>query len=407
MVVAGDHLARGLLWPESVYGLANPEWWRFLEHAFWVVFEDVILLFACSRGLAELRIMAEREAALGRTNIEIEAQVTERTAELNAAMERYRDLVENTGAVPWELDLATDRITYVAPRGGAHPRLHARGAVRRRVRSIDGPHPDDPRRAPGGDRARRRGSARPVDYRVTTADGNTVYIRATLTRTSGLVRAIGIDVTRQRELELELRQAQKLESIGRLAAGVAHEINTPIQFISDSVEFVRDATGDLLAVLASHRDDRPPPRSRAPPSTPRRARRRRTEAATDLAHLTAEVPIALDRALDGLGRVAAIVKSMKQVSYPERREMTPVDLERDAAQHAHDRAQRVPLRRRARDRPRRAAAGPVPPRRPEPGGAEPGGQRRARDRRCRARNRPQGPDHRPLTPRRRRRRDHA
>src|SRR5947207_15724063 len=44
IVVAGDHFARGILWPESVYGITNPEWWRFLEHAFWVVFENVFLL---------------------------------------------------------------------------------------------------------------------------------------------------------------------------------------------------------------------------------------------------------------------------------------------------------------------------------------------------------------------------
>ena len=60
-----------------------------------------------------------------------------------------------------------------------------------------------------------------------------------------MLRGITLDVTRQKKLELELRQAQKLESVGRLAAGVAHEINTPVQFVSDSVHFVRDAMSDL------------------------------------------------------------------------------------------------------------------------------------------------------------------
>jgi len=63
-VVAADHLIRQLLWPESVYGMVNPEWWRFLEHAFWVAFEDGILLIACHNGLRSLRDGAQRQAQL-------------------------------------------------------------------------------------------------------------------------------------------------------------------------------------------------------------------------------------------------------------------------------------------------------------------------------------------------------
>lgn len=62
LVVVGDHAARGVFWPESVYGITNPEWWRFLEHAGWVVFEDIFLVLACQRGVAELRTVALRQA---------------------------------------------------------------------------------------------------------------------------------------------------------------------------------------------------------------------------------------------------------------------------------------------------------------------------------------------------------
>ncbi len=64
VVVAGEHFLRGVFYPESVYGIANPEWWRFLEHAFWVAFEDVILLIACHNGLRSLRDGAQRQAQL-------------------------------------------------------------------------------------------------------------------------------------------------------------------------------------------------------------------------------------------------------------------------------------------------------------------------------------------------------
>ena len=62
VVVAGDHLIRGLLYPESVYGIPNPEWWRFLEHAGWVVFENIVLGWSCLIGLREMRATAVRQA---------------------------------------------------------------------------------------------------------------------------------------------------------------------------------------------------------------------------------------------------------------------------------------------------------------------------------------------------------
>jgi hypothetical protein len=62
VVVAADHFLRGIFWPESVYGVANPEWWRFLEHAGWVAFEDVFLIWACVMGKREIAASAARQA---------------------------------------------------------------------------------------------------------------------------------------------------------------------------------------------------------------------------------------------------------------------------------------------------------------------------------------------------------
>jgi hypothetical protein len=64
VVVATDHLLRGIFWPESVYGIANPEWWRFLEHAGWVIFCVSILIPSCIRGTRDMRVMAEKGAEL-------------------------------------------------------------------------------------------------------------------------------------------------------------------------------------------------------------------------------------------------------------------------------------------------------------------------------------------------------
>lgn len=62
IVVASDHFARGIFWPESVYGVTNPEWWRFLEHAGWVVFEDIFLIWACLFGSREVAESSLRQA---------------------------------------------------------------------------------------------------------------------------------------------------------------------------------------------------------------------------------------------------------------------------------------------------------------------------------------------------------
>ena len=83
VVVAADHLIRGLFWPQSVFGVLTAGSWRWMEHVGWVLFEDVILFVAIRRMRREMREIALRRATLEGSNIEIERQVVERTAELN------------------------------------------------------------------------------------------------------------------------------------------------------------------------------------------------------------------------------------------------------------------------------------------------------------------------------------
>ena len=93
LVVATEHLARGVIAPEAVYGSMNPEWWRFLEHAAWVVFEVSVLVVGCRHGIAEMRKFADREAKLAQINDVIENRVIERTAQLVVANDRSRQMV--------------------------------------------------------------------------------------------------------------------------------------------------------------------------------------------------------------------------------------------------------------------------------------------------------------------------
>jgi PAS domain S-box-containing protein len=136
---------------------------------------------------------------------------------------------------------------------------------------------------------------------------------------------IAIDIRDRKQLEMELHQAQKLESVGRLAAGVAHEINTPAQFVSDSVQFLKDGMSGLLGLVATYRSLHRAVMTGA--STHEAALEVvRAEHDADLDYLIENVPSAIDRSIDGLGRVTAIVKSMKDFAHPDRKEMVAVDL---------------------------------------------------------------------------------
>ena len=73
LVVATDHMARQFFWPESVFGISDPVWWRFLEHAFWVVFEDTVLIAACLMGVQEMRDLAQQRADLEAAMKEVES----------------------------------------------------------------------------------------------------------------------------------------------------------------------------------------------------------------------------------------------------------------------------------------------------------------------------------------------
>jgi signal transduction histidine kinase len=82
VVVAVDHFMRGFFWPQSVFGVLTPSSWRWLEHAGWVIFEDVFLLISIEQGRQDLRKVAERQARLEAVNESIEQRVRERTHEL-------------------------------------------------------------------------------------------------------------------------------------------------------------------------------------------------------------------------------------------------------------------------------------------------------------------------------------
>ena len=124
---------------------------------------------------------------------------------------------------------------------------------------------------------------------------------------------------------IELQLAQKLESVGRLAAGIAHEINTPIQYVGDGVYFLRSAYEDFNHLLDGWRNA-VDALGDHPAHSALRLEVGELTAKYDLEFLRAEIPRAFDRTADGVERVTNIVKAMKEFAHPDTNEQSPADL---------------------------------------------------------------------------------
>jgi PAS domain S-box-containing protein len=173
-------------------------------------------------------------------------------------------------------------------------------------------------------------AAQNIECEAFRKDGSKIWLSMNV----GAIREHGVvvryegmcqDITERIMLREQLLQAQKLESVGQLAAGIAHEINTPTQYIGDNVRFLKDAFQDMQGLLENYGRLLTAAQGNALSGQTVQEVGEAVER-VDTGYLLDEIPKAIEQTLEGVTRVSTIVSAMKEFSHPSTKEKILLDL---------------------------------------------------------------------------------
>lgn len=165
--------------------------------------------------------------------------------------------------------------------------------------------------------------ASPIQQELELIDGTRVtiqkkYIEQDYVGSKFLIEIL-IDITERINLEQTLSHAQKMESIGNLAAGIAHEINTPSQYVGDNIKFLKDSFDDITEMIEGIF-------SISAKYSELNENIESLSEKADWEYLKDEIPRALEDGADGISRITKIVRAMKNFSHPGSEDMNPANI---------------------------------------------------------------------------------
>ncbi len=305
----------------------------------WVLVLALLVLLASSvmllgrmlrSGRTDRDALAEASAKVR----ELEAENVERRAAeaaLRESEERFRQIAENVSGILWIFDAVTGRTIYV---NRAYEKIFQKscaGAYESPGVWLDAVHPEDRSRVADEVTGARRTGGLDHEFRIVRPDGSIRWIRTRVfpirDAAGSLYRLAGIsdDITEQKMIQNQIAQSQKLETIGQLAAGIAHEINTPTQYVADNIRFLRDGFDELDRLLL--RSERLFREARQGPVLPEALDKLEESVRdVDVGYLREEIPKAIEQSLEGIARITKIVRAMKDFSHPGLQERLPVDI---------------------------------------------------------------------------------
>jgi PAS domain S-box-containing protein len=169
------------------------------------------------------------------------------------------------------------------------------------------------------------------DIEFARPDGEIRYLGITVNPLNGDddsilgLTIIGADITDRKKMESQLQQSHKMEAIGQLAAGIAHEINTPVQFVGDNTRFFQESFDDLMQIIKQQQESLEAARSNSLTDDLVEKTEKLIEE-IDLEYLEEEIPVAIEHSLKGVERIAKIVQAMKIFAHPGMVAREPVDI---------------------------------------------------------------------------------